>query len=206
MIDPINLLAALAAAAAFWFMVRLLRSAHKSGELTKLLIHPLESEGDLFETPQAGGDAQSVDTENNLDLGNRQFVEYFNLVTHQARAGFKLAAVFAGLGLVLLIVTAVVPATYTGGLALLQLLTGGMLLGLAGVFFNRLKSTHRAICECLEKLMARGRQLKARELCESVNDEESRDALRIQLALHYAGVSRALHTAKAITRMPLSDN
>lgn len=206
MIDPINLLAALAAAAASWFMVRLLRSAHKSGELTKLLIHPLESEDDLFETPQAGGDAQSVDTENNLDLGNRQFVEYFNLVTHQARAGFKLAAVFAGLGLVLLIVTAVVPATYTGGLALLQLLTGGMLLGLAGVFFNRLKSTHRAICECLEKLMARGRQLKARELCESVNDEESRDALRIQLALHYAGVSRALHTAKAITRMPLSDN
>ncbi len=206
MIDPINLLAALAAAAAIWSMVRLLRSAHKSGDLKNLIVNPLEGEGSLLEAQQAGGNAPSGEGDNTLDLGNRQLVEYFNLVSHQARAGFKLAGLFAGLGLVLLIVTAVVPARYTGGLALLQLLTGGMLLGLAGLFFNRLKSTHRSICECLEKLMARGRQLKARELCESVNDEQSRDALRIQLALHYAGVSRALHTAKAITRMPLSDN
>lgn len=208
MMDATVLLGIIAALVALLFIVRSAREAMQSGDLKKLLDHPAAGGDTPLQTHgvETRGLAEASDPDDAIAAGHLRWCEYLALVSNQARTSFLFSLVFASLGFILLASVALFPAVNTGGSALVQLMTGIILVGASGLLFNRVRDTHRSICESLEKLKKRDRHLKSRELCESVGDEKTRDALRVQLALHYAGVSRALETTKAITRLPLSDN
>jgi len=204
--DATVLLGTLAALLALLFILRQAREAMRSGDLKKLLAGP----------PAAGIAPAGAAEEENPDHANdpasalaadhRRLTDYLSLASQQAQTGLRFSLAFAGLGFILLVAAAFFPIANPGGSALVQILAGMALVGASGLLFNSVRSTHSGICKSLEKLNKRDRHLKSRELCDNVGDEKTRDALKVQLALHYAGVSRPLETARAITRIPQAGN
>ena len=204
--DATILLGIIATAIALLFIAHSARDALLSGDLKKMLAEPPADASTESGTGETAGPQQTPESIDALARGNQRLDEYLALASNQVRISFRLSVAFAALGLLILLATVFFPTSNAGGSALAQLLAGIALVGLSVLFFNRVRATHHHICESLEKMRKRDRHMKSRELCETVGDDLTRDALRVRLALHYAGVSRALETTKVITRSPLSGN
>lgn len=72
----------------------------------------------------------------------------------------------------------------------------------AALFFVQSKRAREAMADFFDKLRRDRSQLEARQLCESVSDERTRDALEVRLSLHYAAVPEPDAIAKAMMARP----
>lgn len=68
----------------------------------------------------------------------------------------------------------------------------------AALFFVQSKSAQASMGDFFDKLRRDRQQVESRKLCEIISDAKAKDALRIQLALHYAELPNSDEVAKSI--------
>jgi len=85
-----------------------------------------------------------------------------------------------------------VPSTLTSFAA------GTIIDAVSALFFVQSKSAQKAMGEFFDKLRRDRQQLEARKTCEIISDPSAKDAVRIQLSLHFAEVPDGKEIAATI--------
>jgi len=187
--------------ASFVFVWRTIRETVRSGEFKNFLMGNFKTYK-LAPAPTDESEALNAlfgkSARDKLAASTNRFEEAASMFQEQVRTGFRFFIVFASLGYLTLVTMAFFHQPGSGGSTFAQFIAGMVMIGLSTVFFSKSKNAHQSMVNYLEEWRNRERMEKCKVICENVSDETTRDALRIQLSLYYAGIKRPLPATKAI--------
>lgn len=187
--DLVSIVAALTALLTFLFA---LIAALRSGLLRRLKIGSFELEVPERDLAQAKSLIQSISaprTEESVPFETEHLARYYAQVLFQSKIAFWFS-ILAGVIGFSVIVAAVF--RHTDGQLTLTLLQGGagvVVDAIASIFFVQANKAQQSMNVFFEKLRSDRQQSESRKLCESINHPDAKDALKIELALYYAGLA-----------------
>ncbi len=127
-----------------------------------------------------------------------QLALYYGQVLSQSKISFWFSLIFASLGFVVIIVSVFLYTEATVGATIAQVLAGIVVDAVAGLFFVQSRGAQKSMMAFFDKLRSDRQQLESRKLCDEIENKNARDALRINLSLHYAGVENPSDVSKTI--------
>ncbi|WP_153559459.1 TRADD-N-associated membrane domain-containing protein [Roseimaritima sediminicola] len=128
-----------------------------------------------------------------------QLAQFYSQVLSQSRISFWFSLVFASLGFaVIVIAAALYTSTDNTASTVAQFIAGLVIDAVAGLFFVQSRRAQDAMGTFFDKLREDRLQLESRRLCETIENPVAKDALKVDLALFYAGVVRNKSSADAV--------
>jgi hypothetical protein len=128
---------------------------------------------------------------------------YYAQVLAQSKVSFWFSLVFASLGFLVIVVAAFRFTPDSAGAAVAQIVAGSIMDAVAALFFVQSKAAQTSMSDFFEKLRRDRQHAESRRLREAIAEPQARDALRVQLALHYAEVPSGSDVAKGIIEATL---
>ena len=167
--------------------------AFKSGALKRLKIGSLEIEAPEKELEEARSIIASISAargtlEDKIPFETEHLARYYAQVLFQSKVSFWFSLIFASLGFLVIVAAAYMYSDGKLGPTVIQGGAGVIVDAVAALFFVQSKRAQASMAEFFDKLRKDRQQVESRKLCDSVNNPDARDALRIQLSLYYAGV------------------
>ena len=126
-----------------------------------------------------------------------QLAQYYAQVLAQSKVTFWFS-LFASLGFAVIVLAGYRYTNASGGAALAQFFAGMIMDAVAALFFVQSRNAQTAMGDFFDKLRKDRLQVESRRLCESIASVPARDALRVQLCLHYADVENREQVAGTI--------
>lgn len=200
MSDLTNVISYVVAGVSFIFALFSVVGAFRSGVLRRLRLGSLEIEATPKEREQVKAliSAVNVAQGRNVPFETEQLALYYGQVLAQSKVAFWFSLVFASLGFVVIVVAVFLYSTEATGRTVAQFAAGLVMDAVASLFFVQSRNAQRSMAEFFDKLRRDREQLESRTLCEQVEHNLARDALRIQLSLYYAGVDNNTEVAKTL--------
>jgi TRADD-N domain-containing protein len=127
-----------------------------------------------------------------------QLAQYYSQVLAQSKTSFWFSLIFASLGFAVIVIAGFMYSSATLGATVAQFFAGVIMDAVSALFFVQSKNAQAAMAEFFDKLRRDRQAFEARKLCESLEDPIARDALRIELALNYAGIADSSKVSKSI--------
>lgn len=127
-----------------------------------------------------------------------QLAQYYSQVLAQSKISFWFSLIFASLGFAVIVIAGFMYSSATLGATVAQFFAGVIMDAVSALFFVQSKNAQAAMAEFFDKLRRDRQAFEARKLCESLEDAVARDALRIELALNYAGIVESSKVSKSI--------
>lgn len=127
-----------------------------------------------------------------------QLAQYYAQVLAQSRTSFWFSLVFASIGFLVIVVAGFTYSRGGTGATVAQFIAGLVMDAVSALFFVQSKTAQKAMGEFFDKLRRDRQQVESRKLAESISDPAAKDALRIQLALHYADVPKSDEISQSI--------
>ena len=174
--------------------------AFKSGALNHIKLGSLEVKGGPIEKIEVVDFIRSVTTSDSekIPFETEQLANYYSQVLAQSKVSFWFSLVFASIGFFIIVLAAFMHSEADTGSTIARFVAGGVVDAVAALFFVQSKRAQEAMSEFFDKLRRDRNHVEARKLCESLGSGETRDALRVRLALHYAEVSSPDDIARSI--------
>ena len=174
--------------------------AFKSGALNHIKLGSLEVKGGTIEKIEVVDFIRSVTTSDSekIPFETEQLANYYSQVLAQSKVSFWFSLVFASIGFFIIVLAAFMHSEADTGSTIARFVAGGVVDAVAALFFVQSKRAQEAMSEFFDKLRRDRNHVEARKLCESLGSGETRDALRVRLALHYAEVSSPDDIARSI--------
>ena len=190
------------------FLVTLvaLISAFKSGALTKVKFGSMEvstSEKDMSDA-RVLIDAVSQNKQD-VPFETEQLANYYAQVLAQSKTSFWFSLVFAAIGFFVIVFAVFSNTGENFSSTAIQFTAGVVIDGVAGLFFVQSKNAQKSMGEFFDKLRTDRMQAESRTLCDSIDDKKAQDALKVQLALYYAGVSDYKDLSKNVVERCLTE-
>ncbi|AOK26294.1 hypothetical protein WK67_26790 [Burkholderia ubonensis] len=130
-----------------------------------------------------------------------QLTNYYTQVLSQSKVAFWFSLVFASLGFVAIMVAAFFYGSTTSGSTVAQFIAGTIMEAVASLFFVQSKNAQKSMGEFFDKLRSDRLHLESRKMCDAIQNPQTQDALKLNLALHYAGVPNSEVIAKQISEV-----
>lgn len=174
--------------------------AFKSGVLRRIRFGGLEVEASPREKAEAKALIQLVSSPSKdaVPFETEQLAQYYAQVLAQSRISFWFSLIFASLGFVVIVIAVFSGTGSTSTTTFAQIAAGVIMDAVASLFFVQSKSAQKSMGEFFDKLRRDRQQAESRALCDSIQNPDARDALRVQLALFYAGVEQSSQVATSI--------
>jgi len=182
--------------------VAAIAAALKEGVLKKLRFGSFEIETN---TPEVTAFRLALERANEqpqrqaLPFEVEQLANYYAQILSQSKVAFWFSLIFASLGFLVIVVAAFLYNQTNSDSAVAQFIAGLIMDAVAGLFFVQSKNAQQSMGEFFDKLRKDRAQVESRALCEAVETLEAKDALRVHLALYYAGVESHEGVAKSIS-------
>ena len=204
-IDAIN---GVLASGAVALAVASLAGALKSGVLTRLRLGAFEIEASPRERKEAAALIEAVarPESESVPFETEQLAQYYSQVLAQSKISFWFSLIFASLGFLVIVVAGFTYSSTANGATIAQFIAGIVMDAVAALFFVQSKNAQASMGDFFDKLRRDRQQVESRKLCEIVGDVRARDALRIQLALHYAELPKSDEIARSIIVSCLSND
>lgn len=183
-----------AAFAAFFSVL----GAFKSGSVKRIRLGSLElsaPDGEKHEIPALI--QTSLDREE-IPFEVTQLTNYYSQILAQSKISFWFSLVFASLGFVAILLAAFLYAEGKQGTTIAQFIAGVIMEAVASLFFVQSRNAQESMGEFFDKLRKDRLHMESRKLCEAIDSPVVKDALKLNLSLHYAGVESAEGIAKQI--------
>jgi len=198
-VEAIKLLEPLSALIAGLAVLVTLIAAFRSGAIKRLVIGPLTLErGEEIDQARALIAAVQHQAAEPVPYETEQLAQYYGQVLAQSKMSFWFSLVFASLGFMVIIAAALLYSADRQGATVASFLAGVVIDAVAGLFFVQSKDAQRSMAEFFDKLRKDRQQADSRALCEGIENPTLKDALRLQLALYYAGVDGHQAVATAL--------
>lgn len=173
--------------------------AMRSGVLKRLKFGSLEIEASPQEREQIRALVKSVSSDSEaVPFETEQLALYYGQILSQSKVSFWFSLVFASLGFVILVVAVFLYSSTSVGTTVAQFIAGTIMDAVAALFFVQSRNAQKSMGEFFDKLRRDRNHLESRKLCSSIEDKIARDALKIQLSLHYAEVPNSTEVSKRI--------
>lgn len=203
-----ELIGAITASVAVAIAIASIAGAFKSGVFKKIRLGSLEFEASdkdyvIFKEGLA---LQEEKNEKEIPFEIEQLANYYSQILSQSKISFWFSLIFASLGFATIVVAAFLYTDSNGAATIAQFIAGLIMDAVAGLFFVQSRNAQKSMGEFFDKLRSDRLHMESRSLSESIESSEARDALRLHLALHYAGVGESDSIAKHITEKCLSAN
>jgi hypothetical protein len=182
----------ISAAAAILVALAIIVAGMKSGLLKRVRLGGFEIEATARERAQVKALVDSVTMSGNESAApfeTEQLAQYYAQVLAQSKISFWFSLLFASLGFAVVVIAGFRYTSAAGGAAVAQFIAGIVMDAVAALFFVQSKNAQAAMGDFFDKLRRDRQQVESRRLCESVTSTSARDALRVQLSLHYAEVA-----------------
>jgi hypothetical protein len=167
-----------------------------SGVLSRLKFRAVAIEVAVDQTIESGADFIA----GRMSSEAEQLAQYYAEALTQYKLTFRFGVGFASLGLLAIAIAAFLHPQADVGTTIGRFVAGGGAESIAALFFVRANTAKQSMDGFFDRLRRDRDRDEARKLCESLPAGRARDALRIRLALHYAGVKNADANARPISR------
>jgi len=160
-----------------------------------------ENDGDIeIERPKAGGEkTQHLNIQQSYDFRHFQLIEnHYSQALNQSRISFWFSLTGASIGFCVIILSIILYQEDRNGVALFSLISGVVIETVSVLFFTQTNRDQKRRSEFFENLRKDKQHKEALTLCETIQDPIAKDALKIQIALSFAGVQDATHVANSI--------
>jgi hypothetical protein len=173
--------------------------AFRAGILKKIVFGPISLEASSKEVSETKAliEAVAAPTEA-VPFETEQLARYYAQVLAQAKISFWFSLVFASLGFLVIVSSALMYADSRLGSTVASFTAGVIMDAVAALFFVQSRNAQTSMSQFFDKLRRDRQQAESRKLLEDVSNDAAKDALRIQLALHYAEVEGSKEIAKSI--------
>ncbi|MCD6003834.1 hypothetical protein K7H08_03165 [Halomonas sp. IOP_6] len=178
-----------------------LYGALKAGVLRKIRLGSFEIEGnnsDVIELKRAFAEAAGSETKE-VPFEIEQLANYYSQILAQSKISFWFSLIFASLGFAVIVVAAFLFQGVETGSTVAQFTAGVIMDAVAGLFFVQSRNAQKSMGDFFDKLRNDRAQAESRAICETIESPEAKDALRVHLALYYAGVGGHESIADGIT-------
>lgn len=175
------------------FTVIVLFIALRSGVLRAIRFGSFEIVASKQEREQARAliNAVAIPAEQkDIPFETEQLAQYYAQVLAQSKVSFWFSLIFASLGFFVIIASAFLYSGANSGATIVQFIAGLVMDAVAALFFVQSKRAQESMGKFFGDLRKDRLQVESRKLSESINNPEAKDALRIQLALHYAEIAK----------------
>ncbi|MEQ3693875.1 MAG: hypothetical protein ABNH16_02995 [Thalassolituus sp.] len=181
-------------------------SAFRSGALTRVRFGSFEVQA----SPQDKKDAEAlvnsvIATRDDVPYETEQLANYYAQVLAQSKTSFWFSLIFAAIGFFVIVFAVFTHESTTISSTALQFSAGVVIDAVAGLFFVQSKNAQQSMGEFFDKLRKDRQQAESRNLCDSIDDKKAQDALKVQLALYYAGVEDYKELSKNIVERCLTE-
>ncbi len=176
----------------------ILYAALRSGALRRIRFGAFELEAREVDQARALIKAVAVPDHVPQPFETEQLAQYYAQVLAQSRTSFWFSLIFASLGFVVIVIAGFRYTATAAGATVAQIIAGVIMDAVSALFFVQSKNAQAAMGQFFDKLRRDRQQAESRKLCDSVNNLLACDALRIQLALHYAEVPGGQEIGSAI--------
>lgn len=129
---------------------------------------------------------------------------YYSQALNQSKVSFWFSLAGASIGFFVIILSIFLYQDDRNGVALFSLISGVVIEGVSVLFFTQTNRDQKRRSEFFENLRKDKLYKESVALCNSVSDIKSRDALKIQIALNFAGVSDSIQVANTIIQKNLT--
>ena len=159
---------------------------------------------ELEATPEEKRQAQALveqiktSIKENIPFETEQLAQYYAQILSQSKVSFWFSLVFASLGFVAIITAGFLYKDGNMQPTFVQIFAGVVMDTVSALFFIQSKNAQRSMGEFFDKLRRDRQQLESRKLCDSISNQIARDAIKMQLALHYAELPEAASIAQRI--------
>ena len=174
--------------------------AMKAGVLHQLKIGSFELKASPHEREEIGKIVASITaaTPGEIPFETQQLALYYAQILAQSKISFWFSLIFASIGFAVIIAAVFLSSAGSTGATAVQFVAGVVIDAVAALFFVQSRNAQKSMGEFFDKLRRDRQQLESRKLCESVENKNARDALRINLSLHYAEIDDAASISSAI--------
>lgn len=205
-IETTDIIGAITASIAVAISFLSVAGAFRSGIFKKIRLGSLEFEASdkdylIFKEGLA---RQVGKTEKEVPFEIEQLANYYSQILSQSKISFWFSLIFASLGFATIVTAAFLYTSTNGTATIAQFIAGLIMDTVAGLFFVQSRNAQKSMGEFFDKLRSDRLHMESRSLSESIESSQARDALRLHLALHYAGVGESNGIAKHITESCLS--
>ena len=133
-----------------------------------------------------------------------QLTNYYSQILAQSKISFWFSLVFASLGFVAILLAAFLYTDGNQGTTVAQFVAGLIMEAVASLFFVQSRNAQQSMGDFFDKLRKDRLHMESRKLCDAIESQAVKDALKLNLALHYAGVGSAEVIAKQISESLLT--
>lgn len=205
-IETTDIIGAITASIAVAVSLASIAGAFRSGIFKKIRLGSLEFEASdkdylIF---KEGLFRQASKTEKEVPFEIEQLANYYSQILSQSKISFWFSLIFASLGFATIVTAAFLYTSTNGTATIAQFIAGLIMDTVAGLFFVQSRNAQKSMGEFFDKLRSDRLHMESRSLSESIESSQARDALRLHLALHYAGIGEPNGIAKHITESCLS--
>ncbi len=182
--------------------------AIRSGELKRIRFGSFEIEATTKEKAQARLLLESVSQPDKKELPFEieQLAGYYAQVLAQSKVSFWFSLIFASIGFLIIVIAGFKFFSTEISAAAIQLASGTIIDAVAALFFVQSNKAQSSMAAFFEKLRLDRQQSDAKALCESITDEPTKNAMKVQLALYLSGIPHFDQISKNIVDACLSRN
>lgn len=179
-----NITAAVAALGAF--VATLI--AFATGIVSRVKLGAFVLEGSPREKQEATALVKAVTDPSRQPFEIEQLSNYYSQTLNQSKTSFWFSLIFASIGFFVIISAAFLYQTGRTGATVASLGSGTIIEVVSALFFVQSKRAQESMASFFEKLRKDREQMDALKLSDKIADPAMRDALKVRLALHLAGV------------------
>lgn len=113
---------------------------------------------------------------------------YYAQVLSQSKISFWFSLICAAVGFGVIVIAVFLHSDDKMATTVISLISGTVIDAVSTLFFVQSKSAQKSMSNFFDKLRNDYQQLESRKVCSSIGNSLAKDALNIQLALHFAQV------------------
>lgn len=155
----------------------------------------VESEIKFSRTLKSMGDFEN---DSRISFEAIKLSEYYSQVLSQSKISFWFSLIFASIGFTVILLGAFTFVQNNIGSSVVTMISGVIIDSISALFFVQSKSAQKSMSEFFEKLRLDRGISDSKEICETISDPATKDAIKVRLALHLAGISESLIMAQNI--------
>ena len=133
------------------------------------------------------------------DLQHLGLIEnYYSQALNQSKISFWFSLAGASIGFFVIILSVLLYQDDRNGVALFSLISGVIIETVSVLFFTQTNRDQKRRSEFFENLRKDRLYKESITICDSVSDNKAKDALKIQIALSFAGINNSTQVANSI--------
>lgn len=139
-----------------------------------------------------------LDNDSKISFEAMKLSEYYSQVLSQSRISFWFSLIFASIGFLVILLGALTFVDSKLSSSVITMISGLIIDSVSALFFVQSKSAQKSMSDFFEKLRLDRGISDSKEICETISDSSTKDAIKVRLALHLAGISESMIMAQDI--------